>query len=117
MKLSFTASARTALLASFSLVFLLSGCPAGQSKQTLAAQGGASKTSRISQELSRDFKAISQGVTPTVVSISTISKDAAKLKTESRLDREKFKDQYGFSHPPSERDKENGLGSGVVVDA
>lgn len=117
MKLSFTASALTALLASFSLVFLLSGCPAGQSKQTQAAQGGTSKTSRISQELSRDFKAISQGVIPTVVSISTISKDASKLKTESRLDREKFKDQYGFSHPPTERDKENGLGSGVVVDA
>lgn len=102
---------------SLSLTCLLSACPAGQSQQTQAAHGAKSKTSRISQELSRDFKAISQGVTPTVVSISTLSKDAIKLKSESRLDREKFKEQYGFSHPPTDREPEGGVGSGVVVDA
>ena len=59
---------KASLLAVLSLLSL-SACP--DSKQNGQLKGPVKKVSRISQELGRDFKAVSQGVIPSVVSIST----------------------------------------------
>jgi serine protease Do len=67
------------------------------------------------QAMGRDFKAISQQVTPAVVSLSVKS----RATTTDQPERERFEEQYGFEHPPigpspAESEVE---GSGVIVDA
>jgi serine protease Do len=114
MKSDFNRYFKSPLVGALSLLLIFPACSGNNAKQTHAL---TQKTSGISANLSRDFKAISQGVTPSVVSISTTSKEHLKTKTETQLDRERFKERFGFSHPPQRKDPESSLGSGVVVDA
>lgn len=71
---------------------------------SLPWQAPRTKTQAITQQLSQDFKSISQGVTPSVVSVST------KFSGPSRSDSQPF-----FGQSPSPEGQ--GLGSGVIVDA
>lgn len=84
---------------------------------TPPVQAQSFSTATLTQ-LSKDFIQISERVTPAVVSISMSKKVAPRRKKTPFGDEEElFKRFFDFPNSPDSQRKEQGLGSGVIVDA